>query len=86
MIRGWVDDGQTALCPICGMDSVVPGCVMEGEMMLALLHRMNRHWNDVGMQMAVALQTVLKLESDAKGYVGNMKFGMIKSMKPKEGK
>lgn len=24
-IRSWTDDGQTALCPRCGIDSVVPG-------------------------------------------------------------
>jgi len=36
-IRQWVDDGQTALCPRCGIDSVLPG-VTDSAILAALHH------------------------------------------------
>lgn len=35
-IEDWVDDGQTALCPTCGIDAVVPDPTPE---QLAQWHR-----------------------------------------------
>lgn len=45
-IRQWVDDRQTALCPRCGIDSVLPG--VTDPAILAALHR---HRFDVTYQM-----------------------------------
>ena len=42
-IMDWVDGGQTALCPCCGIDSVIgsqSGLVINKE----FLDRMNQHW------------------------------------------
>lgn len=42
-IAEWTDNGQTALCPLCGVDAVIgdaSGYAVNGE----LLSRMNRHW------------------------------------------
>jgi hypothetical protein len=36
-VRSWVDDGLTALCPRCGIDSVLPGVTDSAT--LAALHR-----------------------------------------------
>ena len=36
-IRQWIDNGQTALCPRCGIDSVLPG-VTDRETLAALRH------------------------------------------------
>ncbi|MGE0225354.1 MAG: hypothetical protein AB7F35_09440 [Acetobacteraceae bacterium] len=33
----WIDDGETPLCPTCGMDTVLPGITDPGE--LWELHR-----------------------------------------------
>jgi len=41
-IRNWIDDGQTALCPHCGMDSVVgaeSGFDVRGEFLSAMQGR-----------------------------------------------
>ncbi len=34
-LKRWTDGGQTALCPHCGMDSVLPGPVPPDELRLA---------------------------------------------------
>ena len=39
-IVAWVDKGKTALCPKCGIDSVIPADVVRGES----LKRMRSHW------------------------------------------
>jgi hypothetical protein len=42
-IREWVDGGETALCPRCGIDSVIgdaSGYPLSGE----LLRAMKKHW------------------------------------------
>ena len=39
-IKEWVDGGETALCPCCGIDSVLPGKVVAK----IDLHNMKRRW------------------------------------------
>ncbi len=42
-IVNWTDDGQTAICPRCPVDSVIgsaSGCPLEKE----FLKKMNDHW------------------------------------------
>ena len=39
MIKRWVDSETTALCPECGIDSVLPGVVDE-----KFLREMQKHW------------------------------------------
>ncbi len=41
-ITRWTDAEQTALCPICGMDSVVPEA--DAPLTLAMLEQMHRRW------------------------------------------
>ena len=41
-IRKWVDDEQTALCPVCGIDAVVPVSVERFN--TDFLERMHRYW------------------------------------------
>ncbi|MBQ8513398.1 MAG: cytoplasmic protein [Clostridia bacterium] len=42
-ITEWIDRGTTALCPHCGIDSVLPeGCGYE--ITDEFLSEMNRHW------------------------------------------
>jgi hypothetical protein len=36
-VREWVDNGQTALCPRCGIDSVLPG-ITDFETLASLHH------------------------------------------------
>lgn len=38
-ITKWTDENQTALCPRCGVDSVLPGIYQAPE-----LQRFNQHW------------------------------------------
>jgi hypothetical protein len=42
-IEEWVDDEQTALCPRCGIDSVI-GSVSGFPMTKEFLAEMNRYW------------------------------------------
>ena len=45
-IRDWIDEGdgsQTALCPACGIDSVL-GAASGYPITEAFLRRMQRHW------------------------------------------
>ncbi|HET7463713.1 MAG TPA: cytoplasmic protein [Longimicrobium sp.] len=44
-IEEWVDDGQTALCPRCGIDAVL-GSACPYPLTPAFLERMRRHWFD----------------------------------------
>lgn len=41
-IKEWVDRGQTALCPRCSIDAVLPGS--EVELTLDMLQAMKAHW------------------------------------------
>lgn len=38
-ITEWTDKGQTALCPRCGIDSILPGVTSED-----ILSKMNAHY------------------------------------------
>jgi hypothetical protein len=31
-IQTWIDDGSTALCPVCGVDAVLPGILDADEL------------------------------------------------------
>jgi hypothetical protein len=42
-ITEWVDDGHTAMCPFCGIDSVL-GSASGLELSKDFLHRMNERW------------------------------------------
>jgi hypothetical protein len=42
-ITEWVDDDQTAMCPFCGIDSVL-GSACGFELSKDFLHRMNERW------------------------------------------
>lgn len=47
-ITRWTDDGQTAICPKCDIDSVIPGnAVFITE---KLLKDMNDYWFSEGVQ------------------------------------
>lgn len=39
-ITEWIDEDDTALCPYCGIDSVVPMDGMDRQ----LLHKMQEYW------------------------------------------
>lgn len=41
-IKEWVDKGETALCPRCSIDAVLPGS--EVELTAELLQAMKAHW------------------------------------------
>ena len=40
-IKTWIDDGQTAVCPHCGIDSVIPGgpLFISAELLSAMSER-----------------------------------------------
>jgi hypothetical protein len=42
-IQGWVDNKSTALCPYCGIDSVI-GSVSRFPIEAAFLAEMERYW------------------------------------------
>jgi NAD-dependent SIR2 family protein deacetylase len=42
-IDEWVDDGQTALCPKCGIDSII-GLASGYPITTEFLQRMHDHW------------------------------------------
>jgi hypothetical protein len=42
-ITDWIDEGQTALCPRCGIDSVI-GDRAGFELSPEFLSEMNRYW------------------------------------------
>ena len=42
-IDEWIDEGQTAMCPFCGIDSVL-GSASGFELGKEFLHRMNERW------------------------------------------
>lgn len=41
-VKEWIDGGDTALCPKCGIDSVLPSASVA--LSPALLLAMNEHW------------------------------------------
>lgn len=41
-IRKWIDDGETALCPVCGIDAVLPMSMEQIDS--DFLEQMNHHW------------------------------------------
>jgi len=47
-VKEWVDDGQTALCPNCDIDSVLPD---DGTLTLNDLIAMHHHWFCSGICM-----------------------------------
>jgi hypothetical protein len=47
-ISEWVDGGETALCPHCGIDSVLP--ISEGAPKIGFLLEMHRYWFDHGIR------------------------------------
>ena len=42
-IKAWCDDGTTALCPRCGIDSVI-GSASGIELTAQFLNQMNAYW------------------------------------------
>jgi hypothetical protein len=44
-IREWTDDGQTAICPFCGVDSII-GSASDVPFSEEFLVRMKEHWFD----------------------------------------
>ena len=42
-ITEWIDDGETAMCPHCGIDSVLPSA-SGFKLSKDLLQRMNAYW------------------------------------------
>ena len=42
-IKEWVDKNDTALCPHCGIDAVLP-VYEEGEKDISFLTKMNKYW------------------------------------------
>jgi len=42
-VKEFVDEGKTALCPYCGIDSLIPEA-MEYELTKEFLEEMNRYW------------------------------------------
>jgi hypothetical protein len=42
-IQDWTDDGETALCPKCGVDAVI-GSISEYPIQREFLSRMHDHW------------------------------------------
>ena len=42
-VAEWTDDENTALCPKCGIDSVI-GSASEYPITTEFLQRMNQHW------------------------------------------
>jgi hypothetical protein len=40
VIREWIDDGETALCPLCAVDSVLPMEQLDGM----FLTNMRNYW------------------------------------------
>lgn len=47
-IRKWADKGETAICPKCGVDSVI-GDASGYDMTPALLHAMHEFWFERGV-------------------------------------
>ena len=43
-IKEWIDGGATALCPICGIDSVISSADLPEAIEPAFLQRMNERW------------------------------------------
>jgi hypothetical protein len=42
-VQNWIDDGETALCPKCGIDSVI-GSISEYPIQHEFLSKMHDHW------------------------------------------
>jgi hypothetical protein len=43
-IEEWIDEGTTALCPRCGVDSVLPDNVPRAPLTVELLQEMHAYW------------------------------------------
>jgi len=48
IVKAWTDDGQTALCPICNTDAVLPENDETPAGDLAFLKAMNQFWMTPG--------------------------------------
>jgi hypothetical protein len=46
LIKEWWDDGETAVCPVCGVDSVMPLTTEQFDS--DFLEQMRYHWFDCG--------------------------------------
>ena len=46
-IKEWIDKEQTALCPLCGIDSVLPDSVELSDNWSRLLDAMHDYWFQV---------------------------------------
>ena len=51
-VRDWIDDGRTALCPVCGIDAVVAEA--DGGGSVEFLEQMNRRWFRAGTPVTKA--------------------------------
>lgn len=43
-VMEWCDGGETALCPRCGIDAVLPDPCHGLDVTAELLHEMNKYW------------------------------------------
>ena len=50
-ITEWCDDGHTALCPICGIDSVIGDASGFPITSPDFLAKMNRHWFQTSVRL-----------------------------------
>ena len=50
-IKEWIDNDQTALCPKCGIDSVLPESDTYNILDVEFLHDMNEHWFNVSARI-----------------------------------
>jgi hypothetical protein len=55
-VQAWVDDGKTALCPRCGVDSVLPDVVDDASLRSLHHHRFEVVYrlDEAGMPVRVA--------------------------------
>lgn len=42
-VTSFTDEGETALCPVCGVDAVIPGAIIE-NLNSELLSELKKYW------------------------------------------
>ena len=42
-VKSFIDEGETALCPVCGVDAVIPGSIIE-NLTSELLSELKKYW------------------------------------------
>lgn len=47
-IKEWIDNNNTAICPKCGIDSVLPAKIKEKELTFIEIKTMKVYWFDYG--------------------------------------